>query len=461
VRQAALFLVRPWRASGASGQRLGLLLIVTLVWDLLLTADKQVSGKPVILMIVLTVVGYPILVLFCVLALRQPTIARLFRWRPERILQVAPLLVVIASLTIIAEAPNLLRPSAPIADDVTASIICAARDAIHGHDPYSTPELACFRSLRASPNLGTPLQRGLLQHQLSYPSSQQLSHVAAMARRHGGKSSAFAIFGYPPMAFAWMIPAAWSNHSGWVAFTLICAVIWLLLAGIVSAELWPAVVLLLLLQFGDGSVLGAATQGDGEFFAYAAMTLSLMLIDRRRFSSILLALAMATNPLAWGVAVGYAFYTRTLPGFKERIVWTVGALLITVGPWLVFEPHALRSMVGLITQPNFGFGIGLINAFGPAPSPVLRHVMFAVLALSFLGLCAFTWRRREWLPILPVVAVAFMWLGWRSDVNYLAQVFPLAVGMAVGLHRLNKQRPLPLDTRSSELAGIAGAGAAG
>ncbi|MGC1184323.1 MAG: hypothetical protein WBA31_04115, partial [Candidatus Dormiibacterota bacterium] len=53
LRSALLFVVRPWRAPGATGQRLGLLLIVSLVWDLVLSADQQASGKQVIWTIVL------------------------------------------------------------------------------------------------------------------------------------------------------------------------------------------------------------------------------------------------------------------------------------------------------------------------------------------------------------------------------------------------------------------------
>jgi hypothetical protein len=31
-----------------------------------------------------------------------------------------------------------------------------------------------------------------------------------------------------------------------------------------------------------------------------------------------------------------------------------------------------------------------------------------------------------------------MWFGWRSEISYIAEVFPLAAAMAIGLHRYSK-----------------------
>ena len=434
---------QPWSPPPGPAPALGLMFLIVMLWDLLLVFDGHSNPSTRGLALWVTVVGYPVLVFGCALAVTHRRARLLERLHLQRLLVVAPAVVAIGLITVGIGLPALLRPTAPINDDVTASIICASQDVLGGHDPYLTPELACLHRLSASPVLGTPLREGVFLHQRTYPTPEQILGLSSSSARSGFHTPAFAVFGYPPLSCVWMLPAAWSDHSGWVALTLSAAGLWLLAVGFLAGELWPAVVLLMLLQFGDGSVIGAATQGDGEFFPYALAILALILIDRPRWSASCLALAVASNPLAWPVALGYLALAARLPRLRQRLTWLAGTLLIVLTPWVLLERGVVAGVVGLILQKNFPSGIGLVALLGPGPPNFLRYVLVTSMAMAFVGWCGLTLRHPRWLPTVPVLATAFLWISWRSDVNYLAQVFPLAVAMIVGLHRLESFRDPP------------------
>ena len=434
--------LRPWRVSGTTAQRLGVLFVVVLVWDLVLALDGHIPAGWAGGVIAATVVCYPCLAVVCALALGQPPPGWLVRWRPQRVLVVAPALTLVMAVVVGLQVPGYLRSRSGIGADVTAATLCAAQDVLAGRDPYRTPEVACLGRLHASILVATPLARGRFAGRRRYPSDAALRRAAVAAGRHEGRSRAFPVFGYPPMSFVWMLPVARAGPTARVAWTLAGAAVWLVVTGLAAGWLWPAVVMLLLLQFGGGSVLAAAAQGDGEFFAYALATLALVLLDRQRWSAVLLALAAATNPLTWVIVPGYVVLAARLPRPSRRLGWFAAALAAAVVPWLLVYRDAGAAIVALVRQPAYAYGIGLVTELGPAPAPVLRTVLFAVAALGLalvVGVCA--WRGR-WTAAAPAVAVALLWASWRSDANYLAQLFPLAVSMAVGLHRCSASPPI-------------------
>jgi len=449
----------PWRVRGPAAQRLGLLLCATLVWDLVLVLDGRLppgwSGAAVLA----TVVIYPVLGVVCALALRQPIPPWLRSWGPERVLVGAPVVALLAVLVVGLQVPSLLRSRAGIGADVTATTVCAARDVLAGRDPYATGEAACLHRLHAPVTIATPLQRGPFQGVLHYPSAAALRRAEALAVRDHGRSSAFPQFGYPPMSFVFMLPVARAPRAAWIAWTMAAALAWLLVAGRASGTLWPATVMCLLLQFGGGSVLGAATQGDGEFFAYALATLALLLLDRPRLSGALLALAAATNPLIWLVVPGYLVLGLRLSRWRGRLGWFAATLLLAVGPWLLVDRNAAGAIFALVRQPAYAFGIGLISELGAAPSPALRSVLLGVEGAALLLLVAGCGLRPRWRFVAPAVSVAVLWVAWRSDANYLAQLFPLAVATTVGVHRLTGRTPPGKPTGGSPAVAPAGAAA--
>lgn len=419
--------------------RLAILLILSLAWYALLTADGLVANRlEYWLAAAATLIFYPFAVLTIASMLRTPSPQWLNALPLHLLHKLTPILLVGVALAILIQVPGALNPKEPAGNDISASVICASRAVLYGHDPYQESEVTCLHSLQAPIVLGTPLQRGVFAQQRTYPTRAQLTRAAARAERQGGRSKAFATFGYLPMSFIWMLPVAHGNHQAWTAYTMLAALVWLVLASVSAGPLWPALVLVFMAQVGDGGLMAAALHGDGEFFAYAPVVLALIWLDRRRISGILMGLGMAWHPLVWVIWFGYAILTKRLPGFGQRMLWSVLTAVVLTVPWLLLEPGAVASVLGLIFQPNYPAGAGLVLLFGRAPDPLLRHLMLGLVVACFAAFCGFTWRRAQWRSSLPVVGLAFLWLGWRSDVSYLSEVFPLAAAMTVGVCRLRR-----------------------
>ncbi len=448
--------LRPWQVEAIATRRLAVLLTLTLVWDVLLGLHGFVIGQIGFTVLYwTTLLAYPVLVVVVALILREPGPRWLHRLPLRSVVRWMPLLLLGIALGLLVELPGALSPTNQMNNDVTPSIVCASRQVLHGRDPYLESELQCLHRFRAPIAMGTPLQAGVLAHQLTYPTATEEAAIARAAARNGWRTSAFATFGYPPMSYVWMLPAASGNLSDWVAYTTVAALVWLLIAGLGAGPTWPALVLVLLVQLGNGGLMSAALHGDGEFFGFGLAALSLVWIDRPRSSGMLMGVGMACHPLVAAVWFGYALFAKTLPGFRERMLWSLGTAVVLVAPWLMLEPHAAEAIVGLVVQPTFADGVGIVSRFQPAPALVLRHVLVGLVVGGFGGLCLVAWFRRELLPVLPVVAMSFMWLGWRSNTNYLSEIFPLAAAMTIGLQRLQAQRrPEPAGADLSVEAGV-------
>lgn len=425
-------------ADRSARRRLAVLLILSFVWYALLTVDGLVANRlEYWLAAAMTLIFYPFAVLAIASMLRHPAPPWLMALPFDLLQKATPIVLVGVALAMLIQAPGALDPKLPVGNDISASVICASRAVLHGHDPYQESEVTCLRTLHAPIALGTPLQRGVFAHQRTYPTPAQLTKAAVRAESHGGRSKAFATFGYLPMSFLWMLPVAAGNHQAWTAYTMLAALTWLVIAGVGAGPLWPALVLVLMAQVGDGGLMAAAAHGDGEFFAYASVVLALIWLDRRRTSGILMGLGMAWHPLVWVTWFGYAIFTKRLPGFGQRMLWSVAAAVGLTVPWLLLEPGAVASVLGLIFQPNYPAGAGLVLLLGAHPDPLLRHLLLGLVVVCFAAFCGFAWRREQWRAALPVVGLAFLWLGWRSDVSYLSEVFPLAAAMTVGVRRLH------------------------
>ncbi len=436
--------LQPWHPPSASADALGLLLLTVIAWDLLLTLDAHLTAATSGFLHVVTFAAYPLLVALCIVCVADPPLTFVSRLPFRRVLSVAPLVVLIGLACLVVQVPSAVSSSNRIQDDVTPSILCAAQDVMRGKDPYLTPELSCLNRLHVTPVVGTPLMRGPLAHQRTYPTHRRILQVAAASEHKSFKSPAFPVFGYPPMSFIWMLPVALLGHGAWVAWTLLGGAIWLAAVARGSRALWPAAVLLMILQFGAGSVLAAATQGDGEFFGFACASLAILFMDRARTSSVLMALAVLTNPLLLLVAAGYGAMARHFGGASRRLAVFLATCLLIGLPWIVVERNALASMVGLVTQPTFAFGLGLVQAFGSSPDPTwVKPLLDSLVVAAMLAVLTLSWRSARWSALAVVLAPALMWLSWKSDANYLAQVFPLAVAATVAVYRLRDSTTSP------------------
>ena len=443
----------PWRVGGPTAHRLGVVLAVTLVWDVVVAFDGHIPPGFLALAVTGTVAVYPLLAAACAVTLRHPISGWWARWPAARLLSVCRMLFVVMAVLLGLQVPSLLAATAAVRDDVAATTICAARDVLQGHDPYQTPELACLHRLHLPVTLATPVQRGPFAHLRSSPTPLQLERVQQAVQRSGYQTPAFWSFGYPPLAFAWMLPVALGGHALWVAWTLLAALVWLGVALRGSRSWWPALACIILLQWGGGSVLAAASQGDSEFFAFALTALALLFIDRPRRSAVCLGLAMATNPLPWVIVPGYVLFTRTLPRAWPRLAWLAGAVLTAVVPWLLVYRDAAGAMLTFLREPTFSEGVGVGSlALLHLGLPSSRSAMFLLFGLAVLALVAWGAVRRPYAAAVPAVAVAAFWLSWRSDANYLTQLPLWAGAMAIGLERLHRRPPVTEPSATAALA---------
>lgn len=433
----------PWRNSHPVVNRLGLILPIILIWDLVLEVDNNLLPGWYHPMILVTVAIYPLLTLATISLLR----VHHWSWMPQRLgarlLQGAPLLFTLGLLIVATQVPAFLGAKANSQTDASASIACAAQDVIHGRDPYLTPELACLHRFNIGAMVATPLQRGPLAGFHAAPTNRQLQPIVQAASHHAYHSAAFPEFGYPPMSYVWLLPVAGGNHGEVVAWMLIGVMLWLALVITFSGKLWPAAVLLMLLQVDNNGLISGAIKGDAEFFCYALMALSLICIDKAKTSATFMGLAIATNPLAWVVGVGYFFFIFKMNNVRSRFIWLFATPIVLCLPWLILEPKAMTGIIDLIRQPTFASGVGVIMLFGAAPASILRFVLTLVsMGSMVLTEIVLQWRK-EWWYILPVIPTAFFWFSWRSNPAYLNEVFVLAVAMMVGMYRLARQDVIP------------------
>ncbi|MGC1183608.1 MAG: hypothetical protein WBA31_00465 [Candidatus Dormiibacterota bacterium] len=435
--------LKPWRVEGVTAERLGAILVIAVLWDVVLSFDGNGSIGKGWFPLILTVTSYPALATVAALTLSQPMTQFITRLRPRRCLTVVRPLLVIVFLGLLAQAPSYLQAKAPVLNDVTPSAVCAARTVLRDHDPYVEPELLCLHQLHLSYYAATPLRAGVFTDLKVAPDPTQMTHLARQAAKNHYHSAAIAKFGYPPMAFVWMLPVALLGRAWWAAWTMLAALLFLFLAGLLSGRWWWATVCILCLQWGTGSVLSDATQGSVEFFACALIALSLMSISSPRRSAIALGLAIATNPLAWVITPAYLLFSARLPALRERLVWLAATGIVAIVPWLFIYHDAAGGIWRLLTQPEFAGGIGLAGfllGIGLIAPSTLLSGAFLVAEIANLAAARY-WRRM--LPAAPLLAIALFWLDSRGLAGYLSQLPLLACATAIGLWRLERDTAAP------------------
>lgn len=388
--------------------------------------------------VLLAVAAYPMLVSGLAWAfLRHGWPAGRASWTALPLVVARPIMVL--SLVVLAtQVPSDISANAPVYQDITPSVICAARDVLQGQDPYQTPELRCLRALDVPVALATPLRAGPFRDLATYPTVRQELAVEHTARARGYQTGAFPIFGYPPLSFVWMLPAALGHRGSWALWTLIWAAAWLGVAGKLAGRWRPAVVLILSLQWATGGALGDAAQGNSEFFAVALLALALLLLDSPRLSALALGLAAATSQIAWITLPGYLLLVRHLDNGRRRLWWLAGTVALTTLPWAVAYPAAPLAMWRLVVQPAYPLGIGLVALSSVSPLlPLLPKASYlAATAAAELVLLAVSLRSRESAALAVVLAPAALWFSWRSETSFLGLVLVLACAATVGLDRL-------------------------
>ncbi len=440
--RAILAWLGPWRVEGTLAERLGVVFATSVLWEVLIVLGEASPAVPATwLGVAAAIMAYPVLTAWTI----RPflTSARGSgggKWATRLLVCARPLLVV-TLLGIALQVPTDLSPGTIVTQDVSPSVICAARDVLGGHDPYRTPELRCLHELHLSPLMATPLRAGPFANLAPYPTPAQELAVARETRDQGYRTSAFPYFGYPPLSFLSMLPVAHASRGMGALWTLLWAAGLLLALGRLAERYWPAVILIFALQWSPSGVLGMAAGGDAEFFAVALMALALVLMDSSRVSAVLLGLAVATSQLAWLIVPGYLVWSRWLPQPGRRLRWLCATAGIAMLPWLAVYPDAASAIVRLVTQPSYPFGLGVVALRFYAPSlPVIdKSVYLATTAAAevvavFLGGLSPTWA-----PVAVLLGPAALWLSWRSLPSYLGLMPVLACCVALGLDRVQRR----------------------
>ncbi len=397
--------------------------------------------------VLLPMLGYGLAVFAVVCALLLPTarsVPPAIRWmswvtRPALVAG----LVIWCSLTLQA-----VLVSEPIFNnDANLVTACSAQSVLAHKDPYSQSILACAHELHAPLTIESPIARGELSQFRYAPPLQVQVAVAKSGLRHHQRSAAFPGIAYPPLATLWMVPVISLPRWASVVWTLALFAAWtLLLCSRAKRSMWPLVLTVVLLQSGAGTALHGALFGDGEIISYIMMGFAVLWLERPIVSSVALALAVGSNQLAWVMLPAMALVSiRMFRDWHLRLPVFVGTSLVLVGPWLIIDPAAIRTILGLFGQPTFPAGEGLVALVTNHTLPLFPRFAFEAITLAVIAATlAIGWTRpRLVLLCLPLSCAAF-WFNWHSDPNYLSQMLLLATALVVGVWGLDSDRIIAL-----------------
>ncbi len=405
------------------------------------------------------VFGYPVLIGLTAILLRQSGPAGSWLMRHRDLVRFAPLFAVGLSAAWLIQIPSFAASGGQVTNDTVPSLVCAAQDVLHGHDPYQTNEATCMARLNIPPLISTPLQRGVFASLPHYPSAAQLKTELERVDATHSPVTTFPNFGYQPLAVLLTLPVAFGGGSAWVLWAVALGIVWLVAIVWAAPSRRSAILTLVLMQIGGGTIFAAISQGNPEFAAVGLSALGLAWFDRTRWSSVLLAAAVAVNLLMAAPLVGSWLLATRTGHLRERLAWSFAVLAICFGPWLILYRDALSNMIALVTQPAFNLGSGLVDLFGAGRIPTTwRPILFIAFAICVIAGAWATWRYRNWAFSAPPLLLAAFWISWRSDANYLAPPLLLAVAMLIGMERLRKAQPelAPLPVPSAEASSAGG-----
>jgi hypothetical protein len=410
---------RAWQGLTAVATWLGIILILALVaiptWaDLLVPIPGLIIAAD-------TLGPRPLFVRWGVRASR--------RWYVTLSASVVGIAVAVAALALLSPAPTTDQPE---------TITCAARDLWRGVDPYATYEPQCLADLHATSSHATPLEQGPFRSDTKIPSAAQLREVVVSDQQrdvHAG----FPAYGYPPDAALLILPVAF---TGWLGISLwVSALTALLLAAIWGRGL-PGAAPAFAWQLSGLALLWALFRWNPEDLSYLLLALAFARIDRARLSSIVLAAAICTNPLAWPATPVYLAILARDPQWRARWAWLAGAIAVGTLPWLIWDHHLPQQLWNFATLPEFPIGASLgILARLPSHS----HAIFEVGLLAGIGAATFVaWRWPAWRWAMAAVVYGAFLLSWRGPLYYYMPILWLSPAICLGACRLNRSVPGPI-----------------
>lgn len=360
---------------------------------------------------------------------------RIRRWRPGRVLVLAPLLLVVVGGLVSASIIGGLPTDTQQIDDANAMAVCGAQAISAGQNPYLLKEVNCLRHLGVSTTLATPLRKGPLANLDGYPTPAQIEAAVRYASDHGGTQRLFSGLAKPPLDLAVMLPVDHASSQLRALWTLLAAAVFAVLLGIAAGPLWAAALAAFIgTYYIPGSAINFASFGNAESIAYLLMALSVLWIKRPVISGICLGIAIGSNELALFFLPAYLLICLRLPGQSRRLLGLVLAVVIGVVPWVFRYPDAIPTIWRNLAAPTFPLGYGpslliLQRIIKPPPPDLLLGLTAIAMALILI----WGWLRPNWRISAGVLMLAGFWLSWRSLDEYIAQVPLLALAAILAL----------------------------
>ncbi|GAC1698452.1 MAG: hypothetical protein NVS9B6_08630 [Candidatus Limnocylindrales bacterium] len=320
----------------------------------------------------------------------------------------------------------------PYHNDAIALNDCAARLLLDGRDPYTDLKLfPCFGALGIGGDRTTPLQRGLFSQVPIYPSDDEIDTAWALrAADPAGNVEFEGRLSYPSLSVVLIAP--WIG-LGWDSNVLYLLCL-LAAMGLIVAKAPPGLRPFALTGLLAAACLEAFTVGGSADLLYALPLVAAWIWRERRWSGLLLGLAVATKQIAWFFVPFYliAVIARQGPRVAARqAAAIVGVFGVADLPFILHDGGAwLAGVLAPITAPSFPRGAGLIFLATNGVLPLWPAGVYAALeAAAGILVLVVAWRTRHSSPELGVaLAVLPLFLARRSLFSYffLAPLFAYA-----------------------------------
>ncbi|TMD58999.1 MAG: DUF2029 domain-containing protein [Chloroflexi bacterium] len=342
----------------------------------------------------------------------------------------------------------------PYHNDAIAIQQCAAQLVLQGQDPYRSLDLfSCYQRLGIGPDRTTPLKRGLFADVPVYPTDAQLD--AAWDARVADPASNVEFEwrpSYPALAFLLIVP--WTlfgfdpNHLS--VLLLVLGMTLILLRG------QPRARGLLLTAMLSSIVVIAWTIGGSSDLLYAIPLLAAWLWRERRWSALLLGIALATKQLAWFAAPYYLMQVIVSRGKREAVIRfgiASAVFVVTNAPFLLADPAAwIAGVTTPVHEPMFARGAGIVflSTVGGLPLPS-AGVYTVAEGIAMIICLVIGWRARRTSPELGLMlAFVPLFFAWRSLFSYFF-LLPLFAAGSIARMRLD----VPEVDRIEDAGGVA------
>ena len=349
-----------------------------------------------------------------------------------------------AFTTVVAES----RPDAtPYHNDAIAIQQCAAQLVLHGQDPYRSLDIfSCYDDLGIGGDRTTPLRRGLFAAVPVYPTDAQLDAAWEERRSDPASNVEFEWRPYPALAFLMMVP--------WVLLGLdpnhLSIILLVIGMGLVLLRAQPRARGLMLTAMLSSLVVIAWTIGGSLDLLYAIPLMAAWIWRERRWSSLLVGVAIATKQLAWFAAPYYFMQVVSSRGKREallRFAMVCAVFVASNAPFIAGDPAAWVAGVATpMLAPMFarGAGIVLLSTGGLLPLPP-SAVYVVAEGIAMVVCLVVAWRARRSAPEVGLV-LAFipLFFAWRSLFSYFF-LLPLFAAAAISRMRLDLPDPQTIE----------------